>query len=114
MSRQPSASDMQSQYKDQAYAYAQWDAASTTTSSSLLKDEDSSSGSRRKSSIGRAIDKAKSKLTGSEPVPETQEELEERRARALRKQERDAEYKRLGLGDRVKFGSSGAGGYNSM
>ena len=77
----------------------------------------SEAGSRQKSSVERAMDKAKSKLgrrpSGSEALPNDERDFERQKAREVEKQRRKEDYERLGLDDRVKFGMKGAGGWNS-
>jgi len=73
------------------------------------------SSSGRKSSIGKAVDKAKAKLrrNGSETLAGDEEEFEKMRAKEAKKEERRREYERLGLGEQTKMGMKGAGGFNS-
>ena len=77
----------------------------------------SEAASHRKSSVERAMDKAKSKLgrrpSGSEALPNDEQDFERQKAREVEKQRRKEDYERLGLDDRVKFGMKGAGGWNS-
>jgi len=73
---------------------------------------------QRKSSIERAMDKARSKLgrrpSGAESLAADEAEFERQKAKEIEKQRRKAEYERLGLGDRTKFGMpGGAGGWQS-
>lgn len=71
--------------------------------------------SGRKSSVGRAVDKAKAKLSrgGSEVLAGDEEEFEKMKAKEVKKEERQREYERLGLGEQTKMGMKGAGGFNS-
>lgn len=65
----------------------------------------------RKSSIDRAMEKAKSKLgrspAGAEALPSDELEYERQRAKAVEKQRRKEEYERMGLSDRTKYGMPG-------
>lgn len=91
-----------------------WDAASISTDSSLHKGSETQSS--RKSSVSKVIDKARAKLShrGSEMLPDDEQDFERQRAKAEKNEQRKADYERLGLDDRVKFGTTGARGFNSM
>ena len=77
----------------------------------------SEAASHQKSTVERAMDKAKSKLgrrpSGSQALPNDEQDFERQKAREVEKQRRKEDYERLGLDDRVKFGMKGAGGWNS-
>lgn len=68
--------------------------------------------SHRKSTIERAMEKAKSKLgrrpSDAESLASNEEEYERQKAKAIERQRRKEEYERLGLGDKTKFGMPGA------
>jgi hypothetical protein len=61
--------------------------------------------------VSAAFDKAKAKLTGKglEPLPGDQDEYERRKEKEKKKEERKADYERLDLANRTKFGM-GRGG----
>lgn len=59
---------------------------------------------QRKSSIGKIMDRAKSKMTGGERIADNESEFERLKAKEVEKQRRKEEYERLGLGDRTKYG----------
>lgn len=66
----------------------------------------------------RAMDKARSKLgrrpSGAESLASDDAEFERQKAKEVEKQRRKADYERLGLGDKTKFGMpGGAGGWQS-
>ncbi|QIW96949.1 hypothetical protein AMS68_002467 [Peltaster fructicola] len=89
-----------------------WDAASTSTESTLLKGSETQSS--RKSSLSKAIDKVKSRLgKHGEALADDEEDYERQRVKAEKKEKRREEYEQLGLDERVKFGTIGAGGFNS-
>lgn len=93
------------------------DAASTSTASTLLKGKQStSSSSGHRFSVAKVIDKAKAKVSKREgqSLPDDEEDFEKQRAKEVKKEQRKADYERLGLDERVKFGTLGAGGFNSM
>lgn len=89
--------------------------ASKADSSSFFKRQTQQSSSGRKSSIGRAVDKAKAKLrgSGSEMLAGDEEEFQKMKAKEVKKEERQKEYERLGLGEQTKMGMKGAGGFSS-
>lgn len=64
-----------------------------------------------KSSVERAMDKAKNKLgrstRGTESLPNDELDFERQRAKTLEKQQRKEEYERLGLSEKTKYGSGG-------
>ncbi|KAK5127165.1 hypothetical protein LTR85_008526 [Meristemomyces frigidus] len=72
---------------------------------------------RRKSSLEQVMDKAKAKLSrrpsGTEALPDDAEDFERQKAKEIEKQNREKEYERLGLGDKTKYGMSGAGGWKA-
>lgn len=63
------------------------------------------------------MDKAKAKLSrtpsGAEELTDDQEDFERQKAKEVEKQKRKEEYERLSLGDRTKYGVSGAGGWKA-
>ncbi|KAK5131761.1 hypothetical protein LTR08_000592 [Meristemomyces frigidus] len=71
---------------------------------------------QRKSIMGGVIDKAKAKLSrhpsGAEALPEDEEDFERQKAKDVEKQKRNQDYKRLGLADKTKYGTAGAGGWS--
>jgi hypothetical protein len=54
-----------------------------------------------------ALDKARHKLSSSSKLDSSEAEFERRKEIEVKKEERKAEYERLGLGNRVKFGQGG-------
>lgn len=86
---------------------------STSAKSSIQPSE----GEQRKSSLTKIVEKAKTKMSGSERLPNDERDFERQRQKEVekqeRKQERKQEYERLGLGDRTKFGVPGAGRWNA-
>ena len=92
-------------------------ASSTRGGSSLDSVRRADAPERQRSSVERAMGKAKSRLSrrpsGAEALPDDEEDFERQKAKAIEKQRRKEEYERLGLGDRTKFGFPGAGGWNA-
>ena len=92
-------------------------ASSTRGGSSLDSGKYHNALERRRSTIERAMDKAKSKLgrrpSGAEALADDEADFERRKAKEVEKQRRKEEYERLGLGERTKFGMPGVGGWNS-
>lgn len=103
---------------------------STNSSSSCCSTTSEPKGSRsigpdqdqgqehRKSSFVKAIGKAKAKMSrspsGAEELPDDEGDFERQKAKEVEKQKRKDDYERLGLGDRTKYGVSGAGGWKSV
>jgi len=62
------------------------------------------------------MDKAKQKLgrkpSGADALPDSEEDFERQKAKAVEKQKRKEEYERLGLGDKTKFGMPGSGSFS--
>jgi hypothetical protein len=54
-----------------------------------------------------ALDKARHKLSSSSKLDSSEAEFERRKEIEVKKEERKAEYERLGLGNKVKFGQGG-------
>lgn len=61
---------------------------------------------QRKSSVGKIMDKAKSKINGRERLSDDADDFEKSKAKEVEKQKKKEEYERLGLGDKTKFGRS--------
>lgn len=71
----------------------------------------------QRSSIERAMDKAKSKLGSRssrvESLPDDDADFERQKAKEMEKYRRKAEYERLELREKTIFGMKGAGGWTS-
>lgn len=71
----------------------------------------------RKSTLGRALDMAKSKLnrrpSNAETLPGNERDFERSKAKEVKKEKRKEEYERLGLGEKTKMGTPGAGGWSA-
>lgn len=59
------------------------------------------------------MDKAKAKLSGSERLPNDEREYQRMQAKEIEKQRRREDYERLGLEERTKFGTPGAGAWHA-
>ena len=70
----------------------------------------------RKSAMGEVIDKAKTKLSrrpsDSEALPESEEDFQKQKAKDVKKEKRMADYERLGLAEKTRYGTAGAGGWS--
>ena len=87
---------------------------SASTTSSNQTSSSSATYSDSKPLFSKVVDKARAKMSGgSEKLPNDEGDFERAKAKELEKQRRKEEYERLGLGDRTKFGTPGAGGWNA-
>ncbi|KXT11786.1 hypothetical protein AC579_9230 [Pseudocercospora musae] len=75
---------------------------STASTQTLVESE-------KRSSISRAMDKIRSKVTGSERLPSDVSESEKAKAKEIEKQQRKEDYERLAMDYRIKYGLPGAG-----
>lgn len=66
-----------------------------------------------RSSIEKLMDKAKAKMSKSQRLPDDEKEFEKAKAKEIEKQRRKEEYERLGLAEKTKFGTPGAGGWRA-
>lgn len=59
--------------------------------------------------MSRAMDKIRSKVTGSERLPGDMSESEKAKAKEIEKQQRKEDYEKLAMDYRIKYGLPGAG-----
>ncbi|KAK6424134.1 hypothetical protein LTR95_016422 [Oleoguttula sp. CCFEE 5521] len=73
---------------------------------------------RRRSSLSKAVDKAKAKLSrsqsGTEMLPDDEEAFEKAREREVKREKRKEEFEKSGLKEQTVFGMKGAGGFGSL
>lgn len=69
-------------------------------------------GEQRRSSIGKIMDKARAKMSGSERLPNDERDFEKEQRKAIERQKNKEAYERLRLGERTIYGMPGAGRIN--
>ncbi|OQO04244.1 hypothetical protein B0A48_10855 [Cryoendolithus antarcticus] len=73
---------------------------------------------RRRSSLSKAVDKAKAKLSrsqnGAEILPDDDEAFEKAKEKERKREKRKEEFEKSGLKEQTMFGMKGAGGFGSL